>query len=1107
MPGLVEMAVPPEFRTPVLVAGQPDAEGVVGLELSDTVDRSVPARLHSTALCLAVLLWVLVAGAWSAAQDGWTPRAGAAAVAAAGCVVAVGVSMGWMPRTQGLPAAAFLWAAAVIVADCSEMTGNAARGAWVYGVALMHVLRLLAADEWIVRASCGLMIVWAVVSALLSGIGPDLGWVGQPGDNETQSASACVHAAGRAVSVLLLCLRRPPDVRMDVRPHQAMLATCRHVARCLSAFDVDGATSALDSRERTADEPGLENTTGCLRDLTVRIGQIKAFLPESYSHPVLASLPLSHPLDVRSTSSSVPTTTSPLGLPGAVHFRDETVVLSKRDVCVRNGTVVCLSASAPDAAGTDVGVLADSAAAFAEVVLGVIRESQGQIYAFSSHQLCAAWNAHLSVTDHQQAACQAANQFVLRLCGRREVKHTYGCRCRERWGVGVCSGSLVCGVVGDSRLRRVNVSGHPKEAATALCELCPQVPSLCLVMESTQEAVRTLFAFQAVDVVPILPIPACPVHPEGRPTSVVYDMRPRPTAEEPNSLFALLRSGDIRGANSLLDSTKHEKREADPVHDRLEQLARSHRRLGMVWVGWMPAEETEETAEVVLRTPGPPPPLETDLNVRSMTLRSLTLQGRETLLSPAPPRSRVSLTDSLANSTQRILLGSDTTSDGGTEGSDDSILSFTGADGGRFTLAATELGKGAFGTVRLCLHHSGALYAAKLLPLPVSKLLSGRHTLLVTKDSDLRVGLRRDPENPTRIKKVFPGGGAEAAGLVKGMEIVAIQGTSVQDPRPSGEGMDVTALLRDAPREFSITVIDREHARAYREAMTNVRNLFAEVTMLSQLRSEHVVPMTACGIISRKLVIVMEFASGGSLLSIVRCFGRLPITTAVRYTRGMLRGLELLHSRDIAHRDFKSANVLLGGDGQCKLTDFGCAQHIGRLRDGKSDIVGTPLYLAPEACNGHADCRSDIWSLGIVTSELLTGSPPYRMEECQEPVSVVVRLGVGRLVPLIVSEMPSLPRAFLTDCFQPQPENRPTASKLLTHAFLTVEPDSTQIRTPTSLPASATWQHGSGEFASPTEVAQLPASRNAASARSSVKNEASLHSSGHTGQEDSCANG
>ena len=147
-----------------------------------------------------------------------------------------------------------------------------------------------------------------------------------------------------------------------------------------------------------------------------------------------------------------------------------------------------------------------------------------------------------------------------------------------------------------------------------------------------------------------------------------------------------------------------------------------------------------------------------------------------------------------------------------------------------------------------------------------------------------------------------------------------------------------------------------------------------EVSVLSALRHDNIVAYLGCAIAGKRMVIITEFVSGGSLQNVLENFGKIPMRSIKRYLREILHGICYLHAHGIVHRDLKPANVLLMIDGQCKLTDFGAAVAEGDDGDAVTTItLGTRGYMAPETRYGVYGKSGDIWSLGIMTYQLLTG--------------------------------------------------------------------------------------------------------------------------------------
>jgi eukaryotic-like serine/threonine-protein kinase len=156
-----------------------------------------------------------------------------------------------------------------------------------------------------------------------------------------------------------------------------------------------------------------------------------------------------------------------------------------------------------------------------------------------------------------------------------------------------------------------------------------------------------------------------------------------------------------------------------------------------------------------------------------------------------------------------------------------------------------------------------------------------------------------------------------------------------------------------------------------------------EIEYSSSLSHPNILPLLQSGEVEGILYYVMPFVPGGSLQQRLAAEGQLPIPEALRVTRAILEALEYAHASDIVHRDIKPGNVLLDGE-RVFVADFGIARAIHRSASegwvsSAGVQVGTPAYMSPEqsAGDGTLDGRSDIYSLGCVLYEMLTGGTPF----------------------------------------------------------------------------------------------------------------------------------
>ncbi|HKN22072.1 MAG TPA: serine/threonine-protein kinase, partial [Terracidiphilus sp.] len=130
-----------------------------------------------------------------------------------------------------------------------------------------------------------------------------------------------------------------------------------------------------------------------------------------------------------------------------------------------------------------------------------------------------------------------------------------------------------------------------------------------------------------------------------------------------------------------------------------------------------------------------------------------------------------------------------------------------------------------------------------------------------------------------------------------------------------------------------------------------------------------------------RVYMVMEWVEGRLLRQILNEQRQLPSEGAVRIALKICEALEYIHSQGVVHRDLKPENVMIDAEGNIKLIDFGIAAHIGarRLTFAKfTQTMGTPDYISPEQVKGkRGDARSDIYALGVMLYEMLTGKVPF----------------------------------------------------------------------------------------------------------------------------------
>ncbi|NUP48394.1 MAG: serine/threonine protein kinase [Catenulispora sp.] len=199
-----------------------------------------------------------------------------------------------------------------------------------------------------------------------------------------------------------------------------------------------------------------------------------------------------------------------------------------------------------------------------------------------------------------------------------------------------------------------------------------------------------------------------------------------------------------------------------------------------------------------------------------------------------------------------------------------------------------------------------------------------------------------------------------------------------------------------------------------------------EARLLAAVGHPHLVPLLDAGLDGDRRYLVMPLIGGEDLARIIRRGGPLPPPAVARVGLALAEALAHIHARGIVHRDLKPANVLMEPHGGIYLADFG----IAHAWDGPQDtatgcVVGTAGYLAPEQARGNgAMPASDVFSLGLILLEALTGRPEYTGPPMERLAGVIHR------PPQIPPGLPPQWRALLASMLCPDPVRRPTAGHL-----------------------------------------------------------------------------
>ena len=263
----------------------------------------------------------------------------------------------------------------------------------------------------------------------------------------------------------------------------------------------------------------------------------------------------------------------------------------------------------------------------------------------------------------------------------------------------------------------------------------------------------------------------------------------------------------------------------------------------------------------------------------------------------------------------------------------------------------------------------------------------------------------------------------------------SLSGSYVIEGEIGRGGMGVVYSARDLKLKRRVAIKLLPPELAFRAEIK--KRFIREAQTAARLSHPHIVPIHTVGDDGQLVYFVMGYVDGESLAQRLRRRGRLPVEEARRIMKETADALGVAHSSGIVHRDIKPDNILLEGTRRrVMVTDFGIAKALsdagaGTLT-GTGVALGTPTYMSPEQAAGESavDARSDLYSLGIVAFEMLSGKPPFKaptvpgvlMKQITEPPPDLIR---------IRSEIPEELGATVMRCLEKDPEGRwPTADAL-----------------------------------------------------------------------------
>ena len=208
-------------------------------------------------------------------------------------------------------------------------------------------------------------------------------------------------------------------------------------------------------------------------------------------------------------------------------------------------------------------------------------------------------------------------------------------------------------------------------------------------------------------------------------------------------------------------------------------------------------------------------------------------------------------------------------------------------------------------------------------------------------------------------------------------------------------GMAEVYLARDARHDRVVAVKVFSHEKS---SPGGVERFFREIRIAAQLTHPHILPLIDSGESGSVLFFVMPYIEGETLRERMKRAGGLPIQEGLRILRHITGALAYAHARGVVHRDIKPENVLLS-DRHALVSDFGIAKALGDMSNpettatldlttGAGTVLGTPSYMAPEQAGGETvDHRADIYGVGILAYEMLTGCLPFTATTARQMIA------------------------------------------------------------------------------------------------------------------------
>eukprot|EP00759_Apiculatamorpha_spiralis_P017409 PhF_6_TR2338/c0_g1_i1/m.4179 len=719
------------------------------------------------------------------------------------------------------------------------------------------------------------------------------------------------------------------------------------------------------------------------------------------------------------------------------------------DLTAKQGTVLSLLLEGPTMHVADANV--SEFTALIPKLLSIARRFEGSVFKFSLTNMTITWNINTAITNANLQACECALELSRAL--QEDVPPGI------RFGIGIASGALLVGDVGDPNDRTELIHGQPMTLSHDICSLNFTLESHILMTEHVYDALQLYVKAPVVDMIPI----------NDHSSIAIYELRGLSTSlgaagveSAPisatgsnflkyNEGFSAFRTSRFAEAITKFDEYLVGAPE-DKQAKRLKSLcaALNYSTFAMdvcqfppIYsrrkITWHPYEEIAKN-EVWKKVP--------ILNV-SPTPSSPTTTGKkfQNVLAPLQQQPHDAVNLELLSPTEQSPASAIVSPNGGPGANPISrkIPSF-GGDKPRITSPISKLKNAAqaiAGSLRMEIAN-----AQNNIGSPNHEAKEQGNTLMSDCGSLNMASLRdREDEVAAPIKVEFID---RLGGKWKRSEKVLGKGAfgEVFLGMRATDGELVAMKTLRIPRKLQDKMTQKGRRRdPNAEIQKELDALIGEVTLLADISHNNLVHCMSSAVVGAYVIIIMEYVAGGSLYDILKHFRTIPIPSVQKYTHGVLQALHILHTHNFIHRDVKPHNILLHVDGTCKLTDFGASVNANEMTGNQ--VVGTAQYISPEQAKGNAHFKSDIWSLGITVVQLLIGELPYEIEGEFNAIRFMRQLAYDQTIsPKIPKILPPYAKDFVERCLERELEKRATAQELLDHPFLHTDISDPNMRPP-----------------------------------------------------------